>query len=681
MVADFFRQAYLDIHDRLYEFKTVRLKPSEWTEKNIYLTSDISRYTGYYKYDVSPYTREVIDCLDPSSPVEMVAVMKCAQSGFTQGVIIPGICYIISETPSNTLFMAADKELVRNSIRTRLDPILQNSGLSDLIRANVVKKKNQRTGDTDFSKEFAGGSLTAEGTKNADKLRQISVKYIFADDWDAAPRDDKKEGSIRSLLEKRARSFGSTKKIFYISTPTVEQTSNILEVYDMGDQRKWHWCCPNCSEYIPMEWRVKLEDGSTAGITYELTKEGELIPESVHYKCQNCGGKIYESQKFELNLSGKWLPTATPKRPQYRSYQLNALVIPPGFDSWVDLVYQWLEAVPPNTNVVDEGKLKTFLNTSLGQTWEEKGKTPKVTDLMNNTRSYKLGLVPDTTAELDGNRKIVLLTLACDLGGIMNENIEDVRLDWELIAHTSTGVTYSVDHGSIGTFKRKRRKTKRESENDTERIKWTYNHGQEYSVWPELYTLMKTTYLGESGNGYDVDITVIDTGHFTRLAYQFINITDDAIVVGVKGAAEADFRKVQKDTPIIKRSREMVGKLYLLEVNQIKDILASNMRLKQGLDGYQPTGFMNFPQPERGKYTLRSYFKHFEGEHRVEQKKGDQVTGFAWKKKNSDVVNHFWDVYVYNLAAREIYIDIMRRSSPNFKNLDWESFVSYFEEN
>ena len=679
LLVDFFKEAYSQIHDNVYKFKTVRLKPSDWTEKTIYLTSDISRFTGYYKYDVSPYTREVIDCLDPTSPVEMVAVMKCAQSGFTQGVIIPGISYIISETPSNILFMAADKELVKNSIRTRLDPILHNSGLADLIRPNVIKKKNQRTGDTDFSKEFAGGSMVAEGTKNADKLRQISVKYIFADDWDAAPRDDKKEGSIRSLLEKRARSFGTNKKIFYISTPTVQQTSNILEVYELGDQRKWHWNCPNCNEYIPMEWRVKLENNEYAGITYELTEAGELVPNSVYYKCQNCGGRIEEKDKFKHNLAGKWIPTKTPKRPQYRSYQLNALVIPPGFDTWTDLVYQWLEAVPPNSGVVDEGKLKTFLNTSLGQTWEEKGKAPKITQLMSNTRSYKIGTIPDKIAELDGNKKIVLLTLACDLGGIMNEDIEDVRVDWEIIAHCSTGVTYSVDHGSIGTFQRKRKRTKAESKNQSNRIKWTYSHGQKYSVWDELYRIMSKTYVGEDGLGYDIDITVIDTGHFTRLAYEFINKTEDAIVVGIKGAPEADYRRFSKDTPIIKRSREMAGKLYLLEVNQVKDILSSNMKLKQGVDGYQPIGFMNYPEPEKGKYTMRSYFTHFEGEHRVEQKTGDQVTGFSWKKKNSDVENHFWDVYIYNLAAREIYLDIMRRSSTDFKNLDWESFVAFFD--
>ena len=90
------------------------------------------------------------------------------------------------------------------------------------------------------------------------------------------------------------------------------------------------------------------EDGTYSGIKWELNEKFELIPESVHYECQNCGGKIHEKDKQSLNLKGKWIPTEKPKRPQFRSYQLNAIVIPPGFTSWIDLVYKWLDACPPN---------------------------------------------------------------------------------------------------------------------------------------------------------------------------------------------------------------------------------------------------------------------------------------------------------------------------------------------
>lgn len=678
MINEIFKNSYLKIHKKIYSHKAVKLSPSDWTEKNIFLTGDISRFTGFYKYDVSPYTREVIDCLDSKSPVEMVAVMKCAQSGFTMGVIVPGICYIISENPSGILYTAADVDLVKLSVRTRLDPVLSSSGLSHLIRPNVVKKKNQRTGDTDFSKEFAGGSLIALGVNNPNKWRQYSVKNIFADDWESAPRNDKKEGNVRSLMNNRAKSFGSLKKIFYVSTPAVKQTSNIEEVYELGDQRKWNWCCPNCNEYIPMEWRIEKEDGYFAGLKWETNEAGELIDSSVHYECQNCGGQILEKEKYELNLTGKWIPTAKPKREQYRSYQLNALVIPPGFDGWIDLINQWMEAVPKGLPV-DEGKLKAFVNTQLGQTWEEKGVTPRVLDLMNNVRSYEIGIVPDITSQQDGNGKIVLITMACDLGGVMETNNEDARLDWEIVAHSSGGATYHINHGSIGTFKKSRKKTTREKENDSERYKYTYSHGQKFSVWEPLQELISKNIIGQSGDAYNIEMTIIDTSYFTKLSYDFVKQQHSSFVIGIKGYAEEEYRRLTKDTPIITRSRELLGKLYILQVNQLKDILAQNMKIKMGMDGHQPKGLMNFPQPSLGKYNLRSYFMHYEAEHRVEVIKNDQVIGFSWKKKNSSAENHFFDVSVYNLASKEIFIDIFRRSNSKYSKLTWEDYVSMLD--
>lgn len=675
MLNELFKKSILKIQSKIYSYRNVRMEPSEWIEKNIYLTSAESRYPGFFSYDRSPYTKEVVDCLSVNSDVECVAVIKCSQSGFTAGVVTTIIPYIISETPSNILFLSGSETLVQDTVRDRLDPIIQNSGLSHLIRPNVFKKKNQKSGDTDFKKEFAGGSLTG-ATYNPRRLRFYSAKFIIADEFDDAPRADKKEGSIRSLLENRAKSFGSTKKICYISSPTVAGQSNIEEVFELGDKRKWNWKCPHCKTYIPIEWRIEKEDGTFAGIKYELDDNKELIVDSVHYECQNCGGKIDYSQKYDLNLTGKWIPTCKPKKPSYRSYQLNALCIPPGFDSWVDLVYQWLEACPPDS-VVDEGKLKTFKNTQLGQTWQELGKTPRVNEMMvNNVRSYEVGVVPDVTCKNDGNGKIVLLTLACDLGGVMETNNEDVRLDWELIAHTTSGVTYSINHGSIGTFKRNRKKTNLERSNESERDKYTYSHGQRFSVWPVLKELIDKNYIGQSGDAYNVDITVIDTGFFTRLAYDFIKSVNDAIVVGIKGYTEDEYRKLNKDTPVIQRSREMANNLYILQVNQLKDILASNMKLSMGMDGFQPYGFMNFPQSSMGKYAMKSYFSHFESEHRVPLMKGDIEIGFAWKKKNSDVENHFFDVYVYNLAAREIYIDILRKSYPKYSKLTWDDFVN-----
>jgi len=673
--AEIWRNLYLDIHRDIFNYKIIKPLPSDWVERNIYLTKDVSRFSGFFRYDRSPYTREVIDCLHPSNPTRAVAIMKCAQSGFTQGLIIPGMAYIISENPDSMLFMAGDKELAKNSVRTRLDPVMQSSGLSHLIRPNVVRKRNQRTGDTDFSKEYAGGNLIVEGTQNADKMRQFSVKTVFADDWEAAPRADKKEGSIRKLIEGRQTSFGNLAKTFYVSTPSVKQTSNIEPVYLLGDQRKWHWCCPHCNKYIPIEWRVELENNEFAGIVYKTNERGRLIKESVAYKCQECGELISEKQKYELNLKGKWIPTADPKIEYYRSYLLNALTIPPGFITWVDLVREWLEAVPKDGKV-NPDLLKTFMNIRLGQTWMEMGETPQIHQLMLNTGNYKPGIVPDATCNEDGNGVIVMLTLACDLNGVMERDYEDARLDWELVAHTSTGVTYSVDQGSIGTFKRTRDKSSIDKTRDGDRQKWTYMHGLPNSVWTEMDKLITKQWPCESGQTMQALITVVDTGFFTRLAKDFIDkyIHSEYMVIGVKGNTEIDYRRVNKDTQRVKKSRE-ANNIYLVEVNQVKDELSSFMKLRPGDDGYQPDGFMNFPQPEAGKYTMRGYFVHYEGERRTEVMKDDQVVGFKWEKKNNQSQNHFWDVRIYNLAAKDIYLDLLRRSDSKLRDITWNDFV------
>ena len=98
-----------------------------------------------------------------------------------------------------------------------------------MIRPNSIKKANHRTGDTDIKKEFPGGSLTCL-TYKPSKLRQYSAKIILADEFDDAPRNNITEGSIRTLLEGRTVSFGDTKKLLYVSSPTTKGVSNIEEV-------------------------------------------------------------------------------------------------------------------------------------------------------------------------------------------------------------------------------------------------------------------------------------------------------------------------------------------------------------------------------------------------------------------------------------------------------------------
>ncbi len=73
---------------------------------------------------------------------------------------------------------------------------------------------------------------------------------------------------------------------------------------------------------------------------------------------------------------------------------------------------------------------------------------------------------------------------------------------------------------------------------------------------------------------------------------------------------------------------------------------------------------------------MNTYFKHFQSEVRKEVIENGESTGWKWEKKNSSVENHFWDVRIYNNAARDMFIDLIKRTDPSqFKDLTWDLFV------
>ena len=672
MLQELFKQNIRRIQDKIYDFDMRTKVISEWSEENIYLTSE-SKFAGLLSFKRSPYAVEVVNNMMPNSGIELTGIMKCSQSGFTQCLAIPCMVYHAAESPTNQMFVTSSETLIRNTIRGRFDTVMEGKTLKGIIKSTSTKKANQRTGDTDFKKEYTGGSLI-NITYKPTNLRFHSVEVVVCDEYDDAPKIDKKEGSIFDLVMARTKSYADTRRLAFLSSPTTKGISNIEGVYNMGDKRKWNWECPHCKTYIPILWRIDREDGTFGGIKWELDENDELIEKSVHYECQSCRGRIDYKMKYPLNLAGKWVPTAVPKKPTYRSYSFNALCNPPGFESWVDLVRYWIEACPKGQPVNIE-KLKVFTNTQLGELWEDRGTSPRMTALMGNVRNYDVGVIPDKTCEEDGNGKIALITLVCDLGGVMDlvNNIEDVRLDWEIVAHSTNGQTYSIDHGSIGTFKRSKQTSKKERDKDSDRERWTFKEGVPNSVWPVLKEQIYRSLINESGEYCDIDLTIVDTGHFTKLSYNFIQSITDRNIYGVKGKGiEESFTKIGGNTSLIKHSNENKGLLYILDVNTLKDNLSSNMALTEGTDGTQPRGFMNFPQPSDGKYNKNNFFDHYESEHRVPDLKNGVEVGFVWKKKREN--NHFWDVAVYTLASREIFIADWKLYHPKDRDLSWERY-------
>ena len=653
---------YLNIFQDILEnarIKISNIKPSDWVEENRYMTPDVSPIPGMFSYKNSPYTKEIIDCLSPDNPARTIAVMKGAQIGFSVGVIEGGIGWIISQNPGNILFLVGHEELVKDA-GTKVDRMIDNSGIRHMIKSTSQRARNTKSGDTDSMKEFSSGYLKM-GIANHKALRNISMQYGFIDDFESMKSDTKQSGSTKEMIEQRFSAYAKKMKLFYISTPELEETSNIEPVYLLGDQRKYHIPCPCCNEFIIIDWVVKseLNENENAGMSWQLDESNQLIEESVGFICYKCGNFFDDSDKTSLIRKGKWIPTAKPSEPGYRSYHISSLYAPTYMYSWTHYVRKYLEANPIGGKRNEE-KWKTFQNLVLGYTYKKTGESIKASQLQENIRPYEIGTIPEKLSIADGNGKIVMITLGSDMNGLE----DDARLDYEIVAYSESGASYSIRHGSIGTFFNK-------DSGIRDREKFTYRRGSSKSVWNEFKKILETEFVTDTGRRMMIFMSGLDCGYQKNHAFEFLDSTNLPII-GLKGKGENKYQNLEVDKKTFKKSLERSKDLYMVETNHTKDILSMYMSLiwDPNWQESQPANFMNFPTPSGGLYLLKNYFAHFE----AEEKRIDKLGNFIWEKKSPNHQNHLFDCRLYANVVKDVLLENIFQEL-KIKNGTWKDYV------
>jgi len=656
---------YLGIFDEIIKDTSKEisnLKPSEWAEEKRIMTSDVSVLKGKFCFENSPYTREILDCLAPDHPARKIAVQKGAQIGFSVGVIENAIGWIIDQDPGNILFLVGHQDLVKDAGK-KIDTMIDSTGIRNRIKSTTKRVRNTKSGDTDGMKEFDGGYLKL-GITNHKSLRNISMKYGFIDDFESMKGDTKEAGDTTKMIEQRFASFATTMKLFYISTPELQDNSNIESVYLLGDQRKYHIPCQCCGELIEIIWDGKMIDGELkGGMKWNLDEKGKLNPDSIMYECYLCGEGFDDSDKMDWINEGVWIPTAEPSEPGYYSYQISAMVAPTFMYGWERYVRDYMMACPENMDR-DEKKWQTFKNLVLGETYSADKVTIDPNKLQQNIRSYKIGVVPEKLSVADHNGRIVMLTCGIDLNG----KEDDARLDYEVIGHAENGATYSITHGSIGTYQRWGRV-------QYDRKYYTYIHGVDGSVWYDLDELLNHEFeLDHGARKMKIVLTGVDSGYMTEYAYQFMDSTNNAVIC-LKGADDAmSITRQNANLKSYKNSVQMPGRLFLAQNNYSKDVLAGYIGLNWNSrsDAGQPPGYMNFPTPSDGKYLYDNFFAHFAAEEKI-------VTNdhrFRWQKKKGRVENHLYDCRLYGMIVRDILVDQICKDE-KIRNPGWTSFVNH----
>lgn len=661
----------------IYNFDSVELSPSEYFEQKRYVQRHVSeKMFGQFDWKHTPYMRQIVDHLSPYDPVTHIVLMKGVRTGGTFVMVHNGVPYIMDQRPTNVMLLSANDELAISTIKG-VDDGIDGCNIRHLISKGTGVQSHSK-GDTMKKKFFSGGfELFNFGGQSVKNMRQKTAGFVVADELDAFKYSTKEAGSFIKAMEDRTRSLGESKKIVYISSPLLLDSSQIYSLYLDGNQNVYYVPCPKCGEYIELVWNERNENNTRYGVIFDV-KNGEVLEKSVRYRCGKCENEFFEkAHKEDMMNNGFWKPTVERQNKRFVSYKISALYAPVTMDNWYQFAMDYQKAFPRG-GLKNDSLYQTFRNSILGLPYKPEGQTLKSNLLQKNRREYKIGECPFELCKKDNNGEIMLISVQCDLNGYHEDGREDGRLDYSIVAHSEKGATYNIDSGSIGTFIPKVEKEALEKEGvdvrkyEANRIKYTYRHGVKNSIWTEFEKIV----LQKFGKiERPVNILAVDVGFCQDQAIEFVQKMrkHGIFCIGVKGEKQENFQDQVKTEYGSVYKQSSSDDFYLLNVNIIKDRLAKYINCSSHVDDEgqlrQESNFMNFPEYDTKvpKYTYRNFFAHYESEQKLEKKSEGGITKFIWEKKRTTIQNHFWDVDVYRIFCRILMIDVICSNNNPYK--------------
>jgi len=624
-----------------------RLLISEWAEENRYLPPELTSKPGMWDNGYTPYLVKPMDAMSPQSPTREIVVMKAAQVGATTGMLENPMGYTIQHYPCGIMYITADAELSKVAVELKVDSMLKNCDLQDLIKSQDSKK----TGNTSTKKEFPGGFILPVGARSPGRLRSISVRMILADELDGMPDKLGNEGDTVELFRNRTNAFEETKKILYLSTPLVQQTSKIHALYLQGNQQKYFIPCPHCGHMQYLRLQGVRKDGKKFAFHYEVDDNFRLIRESVGYICEECLMIFKNHDKTFFLSQGEWRPTAVPQQAFFESYWLPSYYSPVGMYSWESLCQDWLKWWDvKNQRVKDIEAYRSFRNTKEGWPWEEKGAAPRFERVIQHRRAiYSRNEIPNRHALKETGSNILILTLAAD--------VHKNRIDVEIKGWCRDGRSYSIDWRHLN--------------GSTEELSTVT------SPWVKLSKIIESeTWKADDGKKYGVAISFIDAGYNTGFVYDFCGQYSEG-VYPVFGRDSLPSNKSYTKTLFLEGKNKHANLFYSLNVTTYKDRLAAWLRSDWKDGEVQPVGYPNYP----GDYG-DDYFRQYEAEEKFTKvdKKTNRNLGFVWiKKPNAD--NHAWDCAVYNMAALDFYAFNVCVNQLGEEGIVYDKFWDWLEKN
>lgn len=518
------------------------LTVSQWADRYRVLSAESSAEPGRWHTEKAPYQRAIMDAIgDPH--VRSVVVMSAAQIGKTDAFILNPLGYYMDYAPCPVMCMQPTLDMGQTLSKDRIAPMIRDTPRL----TGLVDTKSRYAGNTVMKKNFPGGHITIVGANSPSSLASRPIKVLLADEIDRYPKSAGTEGDPLDLAKKRQTTFWDYKTVM-VSTPTIKGDSRIEDAYLLSTQEEWNVPCPECGAYQPFLWEnVKFDKDD--------------LDKGIGYVCRECGCVSNEYRWKEQGKYGKYV-AANPGA-ESRGFHLNTLAST--FVGWKEIVTKFIEA----KIALDHGnpeQMKVWVNTELGETWEERGIQLEDIELFNRREIYAAE-VPDD---------VLYLTAGVD--------VQDDRFEVEVVGWgegtESWGVRYQKIFGDMLSDQ----------------------------VWDDLDNFLLRTWHKADGTAYPLLATCIDSGgHHTDEVYRFAKERLNRRIFAIKGMGGAGVPFIRNPS----KNNRVRADLFILGVDAGKTTIYQRLEVKTPGPNY-----CHFPSNEEAGYT-EEYFKGLTAEKKV----------------------------------------------------------------
>lgn len=565
-----------------------RLTLSQWADQYRYLSPETSAEPGRWNTGRAEYLRGIMDAVsDPR--IERVVFMASARVGKTE-VINNLVGYHVGQDPAPILVVYPTETAAEEWSRDKLAPMLRDS---PSLRVKIAPARSRDSQNTVLHKVFIGGRLYVVGANAPTGLAAKNIRIVCFDEVDRYGANAGGEGDPISQGVKRTQNFWN-RKIVVASSPKLKGKSRIEAEYLASDQRRYYVPCPHCDHAQVLRWgNVKWpEHGSR-----------EERADAAAYHCDECGAAWSDPERWDAvataqRRGGGWRAENPGSR--VAGFHLSVLYSP--WRSIAETVNEWLGCEKPEERQV-------FVNTSLGETWQERGDAPDWERLIERREDFPMGVVPAGA---------LCLTAGVD--------VQDNRLECDVWGWGAGLTSWLVDRVTI--------------------------HGspREWAPWETLAGLLNRDWPYDGGGTMRIGKLGVDTGgRDTAAVYGHLRAMRDPRVAPLKGVQGFDrAQPVQGPTAVDalvngKKLRRGL-QLYTVAVSTWKTDLYRRLWLGRGDADAYPAGWVHIPQAVDVEWVKQLVAEELRT---VQQKRGPARQEWAKLRERNEAL----DCAVYARAA------------------------------